>query len=102
MKKIAVLVLVLIAIFAISSSADVDTGFSCSLDCNSLSQNGDSYYCNPDTQTCFLVKTLPAEPSAPDATATAAVTPTPTVSTTDEKITALEGKMATLENALAT
>src|SRR3989344_890984 len=105
MKKIAVLALVLVLMFAISSSADVDTGFSCSLDCNTLTQNGDLYYCNPDTQTCFLTEEAPVtETAAPEATATttaAAEPATATTTGTDEKITALEEKISGLETELA-
>ncbi|HLC88672.1 MAG TPA: hypothetical protein VJG49_01420 [Candidatus Nanoarchaeia archaeon] len=96
MKKIAVLVIVLVVLFAVSSLADVDTEFACSLGCETLSQNGDSYYCNPDTQTCFFVEE-PAAEAAP-----AAVAPAPAAQSTDQKITALEEKIASLENDLAT
>ena len=98
MKKIVVLVLVLAVIFAISSSADVDTGFSCSLGCESLSQNGESYYCNQDTQTCFLLET-PIEPAAPNTTAATAAAPP--VLTTEEKVATLEQNIASLQQSLA-
>ena len=93
MKKIAFLVLALLITLPLFSIGDVDTGFSCSLDCNTLSQNGDSYYCNPDTQTCFLKEEeVPQEP----------VAPTPTATNADQKITALEEKIKELENNLIT
>ena len=94
MKKIVFLVLALMVIFPIFSLADVDTGFSCSLDCSTLSQNGDSYYCNPNTQTCFLEEEVPPEQADPAIA--------PPASTTNEKITVLEEKIANLENNLVT
>ncbi len=102
MKKIAVAV-VLFVFLAAFSLADMDTGYSCSLDCNSLSQNGDSYYCNPDTQTCFLTETVPeVAPDTVTETITDTVAPvTPTVSDTEEKIIALEESLTGLENDLA-
>ncbi|HLD39840.1 MAG TPA: hypothetical protein VJB13_01745 [Candidatus Nanoarchaeia archaeon] len=99
MKKIVVLVLVLALIFAISSSADVDTGFSCSLGCESLSQNGETYYCNQDSQTCFLME-APVE-SASNETVTGPVTYTPPVLTTEEKVALLEENLASLQQSLA-
>ena len=101
MKKIGVVALVLVVIFAISTSADTDTLWPCStdLDCQVLVQNGASYYCSQQTLTCFQLES-PAALSAPDATATTAA-PTPAVSATDEKIAALESKIASLENSLS-
>ena len=99
MKKIAVVVVLFVFLFAISSSADTDTLWACStdLDCQVLVQNGDSYYCNQQTLTCFQLG-LPADPSAPAASST--VTPATTV-TVDPAITALEAKISNLENSVA-
>ena len=89
MKKRAVLVVLFVLLFAISTFGDTDTLWPCStdLDCQVLVQNGDSYYCSQQTLTCFQLE-LPAAPSTPDAAATTA-SPTPAAPTTDEKITAL-------------
>lgn len=98
MKRIAVLVLVLVVIGAISSSADVNTGVSCLTDpdCFEL-QDGNSYYCNPKMQKCFLLEAPPSKPVTPEL----AEAPTVSESATDPKITALEEKLASLENDLA-
>ena len=95
MKKIGVVALVLLLLFAISALGDSDTLIPCStdLDCQVLVQNGASYYCSQQTLTCFQLKLL-------DATATTAA-PTPAVSATDEKIAALEAKIASLESSLS-
>src|SRR3989344_9352395 len=93
-KKIVFWTVLVFFLLALPSFADIDTGSSCDLDCSSLSQNGDSYYCNSETQTCFLVESI--------AVANATIPATPTVSTADGKITVLEGKVAVLETALAT
>ncbi len=102
MKKRAVLVVLFVLLFAISTFGDTDTLWPCStdLDCQVLVQNGDSYYCSQQTLTCFQLE-LPAAPSTPDAAATTA-SPTPAAPTTDEKITALEAKIARLESSLST
>ena len=93
-RKIVFWTVLVFFLLALPSFADIDTGSSCDLDCSSLSQNGDSYYCNSETQTCFLVESI--------AVANATIPATPTVSTADGKITVLEGKVAVLETELAT
>lgn len=100
MKKIVVLVVVFIVLLAISAIADVDTGYSCSMDCESLSQNNDSYYCNPNTQTCFLVET-PPEPVDPNATIPVTEA-APAELTTEEKVATLEEKLVDLQQSLET
>src|SRR3989344_4001419 len=98
MKKIGVMLLVFFLLFAISSAADVDTGFSCSLGCDTLAQNGDRYYCNQDTQTCFQMQTAEAVPTE-NATAPASPT-TPAAPTTEQKIATLEQNLASLQQSL--
>ncbi|MBI4147361.1 hypothetical protein HY494_01775 [Candidatus Woesearchaeota archaeon] len=103
MKKIAVAVVVVFALlFTIFTSADTDTAWPCSVDsdCQVLVQNGDTYTCNQDTLTCFLIET-PQDSVPLDTVTDTATTTAPAVSAADEKITALEESLTGLENDLA-
>jgi len=83
---------VLLSFYAL---ADTDTGWPCTDDLacqQELGDNGDQYYCSPDTGTCFL---LDAAPPAP------APTPIvqPVVSATD--LTTLEQRVSAVETNIA-
>ncbi len=97
MKKIGVLVVLFVFLFAISALADVDTGFSCSMGCDTLAQNGETYYCNQDTQTCFQMQ---AAEAVPVENTTAQIT-APTVPTAEEKIATLEQNLALLQQEVS-
>ncbi|MEK6853252.1 MAG: hypothetical protein AABX64_01080 [Nanoarchaeota archaeon] len=100
MKKIPLLVIVFVILFSAAALADVDTGYPCSLGCESLSDNGEVYYCSYDTGTCF--QQMVSEPAANETaniTAVAPAAPAETA-TTDEKVTALEENLLLLQNTL--
>lgn len=98
MKKVGVVVVLFVFLFAISSYADVDTGYSCAMDCQTLSQNGDQYYCNQATQTCFLIDSGETETTYTAETTTASTGLL--ALTTEQKIAALEESISALQTNL--
>ncbi|MEK6863292.1 MAG: hypothetical protein AABW53_01200 [Nanoarchaeota archaeon] len=102
MKKILLLVVVFIilsGIIAFAASADVDTNYPCSLGCESLSEEGEIYYCNFDSGTCFQQVSEPAVNETANVTGTAAAAPVKTT-TTETKVAALEENLLLLQNTL--
>ena len=102
MKKIPLLVIVFVILFSAAALADVDTGYPCSLGRESLSDNGEVYYCDYDTGTCFQqMVSEPATNETANITAVAPAAPAETA-TTDEKVTALEENLLLFAEYLGT
>ena len=98
MKKISLLLVLFVILVSVSSLADIDTGYPCSLDCEALADNGDSYYCNFETGTCFqTVETAPVNESL---SAEPAVAASPSSMTTEEKVVVLEENLVLLQSSL--
>ncbi len=86
--RLAVVFLMLAGVLA---WADIDTGILCSDDLDCELNGGETYYCSPETYTCFLVEALEESQGA-------ALEETETVQATEDlQMKSLEANVATLQ-----